>query len=313
MNPPEIVASIAELRGRIAAWRSAGARIGLVPTMGALHAGHLALTGAIRARAERVVATVFVNPAQFAPHEDFDRYPRDLAADAAKLAGKADLIFAPAVREMYPDGFATRIEVGGPSDGLETDFRPHFFTGVATVVAKLLIAAMPDVAIFGEKDYQQLLVIRRLVADLRLPVEILGAPIVREADGLAMSSRNAYLDPEERRIAGQINLVLKDCVSRLGSGETIAAVERLGRERLLEAGFASVDYFAVRDAETLARIETVARPARILAAAKIGGTRLIDNMDYHPPLEGGSNDEAQRNRSGRGQPPPAKNPSSKFA
>lgn len=278
MNPPEIVGAIAELRGRIAAWRSAGARIGLVPTMGALHAGHLSLAQAIRARADRVVATVFVNPAQFAPHEDFERYPRTLEADAARLAGKADLVFAPAAAEIYPPGYATKIEVGGPSAGLETDFRPHFFAGVATVVAKLLIAAMPDVAIFGEKDYQQLLVIRRLVADLRLPVEILGAPIVREADGLAMSSRNAYLDPEERRIAGQMNVVLKDCVSRLGSGETIAAVERLGRGRLLEAGFASVDYFAVRDAETLARIESVARPARILAAAKIGGTRLIDNM-----------------------------------
>ncbi|HVV65961.1 MAG TPA: pantoate--beta-alanine ligase, partial [Rhizomicrobium sp.] len=191
MNPPEIVGAIAELRGRIAAWRSAGARIGLVPTMGALHAGHLSLAQAIRARADRVVATVFVNPAQFAPHEDFERYPRTLEADAARLAGKADLVFAPAAAEIYPPGYATKIEVGGPSAGLETDFRPHFFAGVATVVAKLLIAAMPDVAIFGEKDYQQLLVIRRLVADLRLPVEILGAPIVREADGLAMSSRNA--------------------------------------------------------------------------------------------------------------------------
>jgi pantoate--beta-alanine ligase len=179
---------------------------------------------------------------------------------------------------MYPQGFATRIEVGGPSQGLETDFRPHFFSGVATVVAKLLLAAMPDVATFGEKDYQQLLVVRRLATDLGLPAEIIGAPIIREADGLAMSSRNAYLKPDERRIAAQMNVVLKRIAASLRGGDSIAAVEAEGKNALLVAGFGSVDYFAVRDAATLAPLESLTRPARLLAAAKVGSTRLIDNM-----------------------------------
>ncbi len=279
MKTPEIVTTTAALRSRIARWRQDGARIGLVPTMGALHDGHLSLVRETQSRADKVVASIFVNPAQFAPHEDFDRYPRDLASDAAKLAGVVlDLIFAPAVAEMYPPGFATRIEVGGPSRGLETDFRPHFFGGVATVVAKLLIAALPDVAIFGEKDYQQLLVIRRLTADLGLPIEIMGAPIIREADGLAMSSRNAYLSPEQRTVAGRLNLVLRDAVVRLKHGDSVAVAEQFGRSDLLEAGFDAVDYVAIRDAATLEKIETLDRPARILAAARIGATRLIDNM-----------------------------------
>ncbi|HUO87811.1 MAG TPA: pantoate--beta-alanine ligase [Rhizomicrobium sp.] len=279
MTAPRIVHTVAELRAQIAAWRKAGARIGLVPTMGALHDGHLSLVRATQSRAGKVVASIFVNPAQFAPHEDFDRYPRALESDAAKLAGVGlDLIFAPGVAAMYPEGFATRIEVGGPSAGLETDFRPHFFGGVATVVAKLLVAAMPDIATFGEKDYQQLLVIRRLTADLGLPVEIFGAPIVRETDGLAMSSRNAYLSSEERKVAGRLNVILRDAITRLKHGDPIAVVEQFGHSDLLEAGFSAVDYVAVRDAATLARIDTLDRPARILAAAKIGTTRLIDNM-----------------------------------
>jgi pantoate--beta-alanine ligase len=258
MITPEIVATIAELRGHVAAWRRAGLRVGLVPTMGALHAGHLSLAEAARRHADRVVVTIFVNPTQFAPNEDFERYPRTLESDSARLAGMADLVFAPSVGEMYPDGFATRIDVGGPAEGLESAFRPHFFSGVATVVAKLLIAAMPDVAVFGEKDWQQLQVIRRLTLDLGLPVEILGAPVVREADGLAMSSRNAYLTPEQRRIAGRMNVILK----------AAADPDRAARA-LLDAGFDSVDYVAIRD-------------GRILAAARIGGTRLIDNMEFPP-------------------------------
>jgi pantoate--beta-alanine ligase len=254
MKTPEIVATIVELRGRIAAWREAGQRIGLVPTMGALHAGHLSLVDAVRGRADKAVVTIFVNPTQFAPHEDFDRYPRTLEGDAVKLGTSTDMIFAPSIKEMYPEGFATKIEVGGPGEGLETDFRPHFFSGVATIVAKLLIAAMPDVAIFGEKDWQQLQVIRRLVTDLALPIEIVGAPILREADGLAMSSRNAYLKPREREIAGKMNVILRNAKD----------VEQ-AKHALLDAGFDSVDYVAIRD-------------GRILAAAKIGGTRLIDNI-----------------------------------
>jgi pantoate--beta-alanine ligase len=216
MTTPRIVHTVSELRAAIADWRGGGARIGLVPTMGALHDGHLSLVQAIGKYADRIVVSIFVNPAQFAPHEDFDSYPRNLDGDCAKLAGTgADLVFAPTVREMYPDGFATRLSVGGPAEGLESDHRPHFFGGVATIVSKLLIAAMPDAAMFGEKDYQQLLVIRRMVTDLALPVAIPGGAIMREKDGLAMSSRNAYLSQNERAIAGQLNVVLKNAIARL--------------------------------------------------------------------------------------------------
>jgi pantoate--beta-alanine ligase len=279
MKTPRIVTTISDLRGQIADWRGNGARIGLVPTMGALHDGHLSLVRETQSRADKVVASIFVNPAQFAPHEDFDRYPRTLESDAAKLGSVGlDLVFAPPVAEMYPDGFATGVTVGGPSAGLETDFRPHFFGGVATVVAKLLIAAMPDVAIFGEKDYQQLLVIRRLTTDLGLPIEIVGAPIVREADGLAMSSRNAYLKPAERAVAGQLNAVLKTVIFNARAGDAVAAAEAFGADALRKAGFDVVDYVAIRDAATLEPMARLDRPARVLAAAKIGATRLIDNM-----------------------------------
>jgi pantoate--beta-alanine ligase len=279
MKSVQIVTTIAELRAEIARWRSNGDTIGLVPTMGALHEGHLSLVRQTQSRCARTVTSIFVNPAQFAPHEDFDRYPRTLESDAEKLAqAEIDLIFAPTVAEMYPKGFASRIEVGGPSVGLETDFRPHFFAGVATVVAKLLIAAMPDFAIFGEKDYQQLLVIRRLTKDLGLPIEIGGGAIAREKDGLAMSSRNAYLKPEQRKVAGQLNRILSGAVQSVRAGKTIATEEAHARAELLRAGFDAVDYVAIRDAVTLEKIEVVAREARILAAVKIGGTRLIDNM-----------------------------------
>ena len=266
MELPEIVTTVRGLRAHVAAWRKDGLRIGLVPTMGALHAGHLFLVEESRKRCQRTIVSIFVNPAQFASHEDFDRYPRALQADAGKLGATADLIFAPSVAEMYPHGYATKIKVGGPSQGLETDFRPHFFAGVATVVAKLLIAAQPDIAVFGEKDYQQLLVIRRLATDLALPVEIVGAPIVREPDGLAMSSRNAYLKPHEREVAGKMNVILRTAKS-----------EAQAAQALLDAGFDSVDYVAIRDAATLGPAGD--GPRRILTAAKIGGTRLIDNME----------------------------------
>jgi pantoate--beta-alanine ligase len=246
--------------------------------MGALHEGHLSLVRETKARCGLTVVSIFVNPTQFGPNEDFARYPRSFESDCAKLAGLADVIFAPSASEMYPDGFATRIDVGGPAIGLESDFRPHFFSGVATVVAKLLIAVMPDEATFGEKDYQQLLVIRRLVADLGLPIEIAAGETVREPDGLAMSSRNAYLSPQERKTASRLNVVLRDVANKAQEGEAIASAEARGREALLRAGFTSVDYVAVRDAESLAPIETLSRPARVLAAAKIGTTRLIDNM-----------------------------------
>jgi len=273
-----VVTTVDALRERVAAWRREDARIGLVPTMGALHEGHLALVRATGKRCNKTIVSIFVNPAQFAPHEDFDRYPRTLEADCEKLADSADLVFAPGTAEMYPDGFATKVEVAGPALGLETDFRPHFFAGVATVVAKLLLAAMPDLAMFGEKDYQQLLVIRQLARDLALPVEIAGAAIVREEDGLALSSRNAYLDPGERAVAGRLNRVLKDAVARLRSGEASHAVERTAATALLGAGFDSVDYVAVRDAASLAPVLQSTGANRVLAAARIGRTRLIDNI-----------------------------------
>jgi pantoate--beta-alanine ligase len=269
------VTTVAELR---AALNAAGSqRIGMVPTLGALHDGHLALVRQAKKHSGLIVVSIFVNPAQFGANEDFDAYPRTLDQDLAKLKYQADLVFAPTAREMYPHGYATTISVGGPSVGLETDFRPHFFSGVATVVAKLLIAATPDVAVFGETDYQQLLVIKQLVRDLGLPVEIIAAPTLRESDGLALSSRNVYLDPSQRKIATQLNVVLKKSSAR-ARAEDLRNTEAWATKTLIEEGFDSVDYVAIRDAETLAQIATLNRPARILAAAKIGNTRLIDNM-----------------------------------
>lgn len=271
----DVVTTVADLRSAIADLKPA--RIGMVPTMGALHDGHVSLATEARRRADHVVVSIFVNPTQFAPHEDFDAYPRTLNADLAKLGDLAAIVFAPNAREMYPQGHATSITVGGPSAGLETDFRPHFFAGVATVVAKLLIAAMPDIAVFGEKDYQQLRVVKQMVRDLALPVRIIGAPTLREADGLAMSSRNAYLSADERKVAAKLNRILKDAIAQAGNGD-LRAAEAAAESALVAAGFDSVDYVAIRDAESLSVIERLERPARILAAAKIGQTRLIDNM-----------------------------------
>lgn len=269
------VTTVAALRAALAG-KTGG--IGLVPTMGALHDGHLSLVQEARRHAQTVVVSIFVNPTQFAPTEDFGAYPRTLEQDLAKLGPLADIVFAPTAKEIYPEGFATTIGVGGPALGLESDFRPHFFGGVATVVAKLLIAAGPDFAVFGEKDYQQLLVIKHLVRDLALPIEIIPGPTLREPDGLAMSSRNAYLAPDERRIAGQLNVILKQAIASARGGSDLRATEGAAVEALYEAGFSHVDYVAIRDAATLDHITTLERPGRILAAAKIGKTRLIDNM-----------------------------------
>ncbi|MDO8535275.1 MAG: pantoate--beta-alanine ligase [Xanthobacteraceae bacterium] len=279
MRRPKIARTVKALRAAIAAWRNKGARIALVPTMGALHDGHVSLVRLARRHATRVVVSIFVNPAQFAPHEDFARYPRSWKADLAALAKeKVDLVFAPAVEEIYPTGFATKVIPAGPALGLETDFRPHFFAGVATVVAKLLIEAMPDLAYFGEKDYQQLLVIRRLARDLDLPVKIVGAPIVREKDGLALSSRNFYLTPAERTAAPTLHRTLKQCAAAIKSGEPIDAILARGRREIEAAGF-KLDYLAARHAETLAPVASVKDgPVRLLVAAKIGATRLIDNL-----------------------------------
>lgn len=284
----ETVRSVVALRARIAAWRrEEGAgdnHIALVPTMGALHLGHLALVEAARAAAKHVVVSLFVNPTQFGPNEDFTRYPRDEAADARALAqAKADLLYAPTVEEMYPAGFVTAVAVPNVSGELEGAVRPGHFQGVATVVAKLLNQAQADSAFFGEKDYQQLLVIRRMAADLDIPTRIVGVPTVRDADGLALSSRNAYLTPEERKIAPALHRAMNELKSALTDQRAPAAqaIEQ-ARQSVLQAGFASVDYLELRDADTLAAVDGVSRPARILAAARLGKTRLIDNLAVSP-------------------------------
>lgn len=247
--------------------------------MGALHAGHLSLVRLARRRADRIAVSIFVNPAQFAPHEDFARYPRTWKEDIAKLrAEKTDLVFAPSVSDVYPDGFATRISLEGPALGLETDFRPHFFAGVATVVAKLLIEAMPDIAVFGEKDYQQLLVVKRLAADLDLPVKIIGAPIVREKDGLALSSRNVYLSPAERAAAPTLYRVLTETAASIRKGAPLGPTLDRGRRTIKAAGF-ELDYLEARHAATLAPVTSPKEgPIRLLVAARLGKTRLIDNL-----------------------------------
>lgn len=274
-----VVRDVASLRAAIAAWRANGESVALVPTMGALHEGHLSLLRMARARASRAVASIFVNPKQFAPHEDFERYPRNEARDAALLASAGcDLLYAPGRTAMYPEGFATNVIVANVSTPLEGEYRPHFFGGVATVVAKLLLQCLPDAALFGEKDYQQLLVIKRLARDLDIPVEIVGCPTVREGDGLAMSSRNAYLSADERRIAAELSAIMRECIAAVRGGASIAETEVNGKLRLTEAGFSIVDYFAIRDANTFDQINDLSRSARLLAAAWLGKTRLIDNM-----------------------------------
>jgi len=307
----EVVRSVADLRRAVAHWRHNGLTVALVPTMGALHAGHLALVRRSAELADRTLVSIFVNPSQFGPNEDLTRYPRDEAGDLAKLAGEAcHLVWAPTAADMYPDGFATRVVPAGAAHGLEADFRPHFFAAVATVCAKLFGAAAPDVAVFGEKDYQQLCVVRQLVADLDMPIEIAGVPTVREADGLALSSRNAYLSAEERTIAPALNRVLTALSTEAhqvvrGGGSArrgkaprptpllrdptlppqmhqlpdLEAACAAAAQELETAGFTKVDYVAVRHADTL-KVVTATGPARlrVLAAAWLGRTRLIDNV-----------------------------------
>lgn len=269
--------TIKAMRDQVAAWKADGLKIGLVPTMGALHAGHLSLIDELCAHgADKIIVSIFVNPTQFAAHEDLDTYPRQEADDMAALSNRAACaVFAPSAAEMYPEGFATSISLKGPALGLETDERPHFFAGVALIVCKLLLQSQTDMAIFGEKDYQQLLVIRQMARDLNLPVDILGAPIIREADGLAMSSRNVYLTDEQRTIAGHLNRVMKHMAT---SPLPVAAAESEATEALLEAGFTAVDYATIRDAETLGPVTNTTTARRVLMAARLGDVRLIDNM-----------------------------------
>jgi len=277
---PRVIRALPALKRAIADFRARRCKIALVPTMGALHAGHLALVRAAQRRADRVIVSIFVNPTQFAPHEDLKTYPQTFAADIAALAAlKADLVWAPSVETMYPAGFATRIVPEGPaSAGLEDAVRPHFFAGVATVVAKLLIQCEPDVAMFGEKDFQQLKVVTQLARDLDLKTRIVGVPIVRETDGLALSSRNRYLSPAERATAPALHRVLAECTAGIAAGKPIAAVLDHGRAAIAGAGFA-LDYLEARHAQTLAPIASPkAGPIRLLVAARIGTARLIDNV-----------------------------------
>jgi pantoate--beta-alanine ligase len=275
-----VVHTVAGMRALVRDWRAAGDRIGLVPTMGALHAGHLSLVEEARRQADRVIVTIFVNPTQFGPNEDFSRYPRTLPADCEKLTTvAADLVFAPAVEEMYPPGFSTTVSLEGCAKAeLEDHFRPTHFAGVATVVAKLLNQAQADAAVFGEKDYQQLLVIRAMARDLDIPTRILGSPTLRDPDGLAMSSRNVYLSAEDRARAPALYRAISDAARRIAEGEVIGHAMAEAREAIVGAGF-DIDYVEARHAETLARVARRHEgPIRILAAARIGATRLIDNV-----------------------------------
>ena len=278
-HPPVLLRTLTDLRANTASWHSEGLTVGMIPTMGALHDGHLALVEEARRRVDRVVATIFVNPTQFGPKEDFAAYPRTEASDVAKLATLGvEAVFAPNAAEMYPPGHATTISLAGPALGLETDYRPHFFAGVATVVAKLLLGGFPDIAMFGEKDYQQLLVVRQMVKDLRIPTEIVALPTLREPDGLALSSRNAYLSPDERRVAPRLAAVLNETAAAIRAGGDTAHHLRQGFGALEAAGFRP-DYLELRNAETLALPASVAgEPLRLLAAAWLGKTRLIDNI-----------------------------------
>jgi pantoate--beta-alanine ligase len=277
---PMVVRTVPALRRAVDALRVRKAAVALVPTMGALHDGHVSLVQFAKRRAQRVIVSIFVNPTQFAPTEDFGSYPRTWKADLARLAAeKVDLIWNPDVKAMYPDGFATRIVPEGPAAaGLEDRFRPHFFGGVATVVGKLFTQCRPDVAIFGEKDFQQLRVVTQMAADLDLGVKVIGSRTVRERDGLAMSSRNVYLSPQERQVAPTLHRAMKESAKRLKQGDELETAMAAGREQITAAGFV-LDYFEARHAETLAPIASAKDgPVRILVAAKLGKTRLIDNI-----------------------------------
>jgi pantoate--beta-alanine ligase len=277
---PLIVRTLAPLRKQIAKLRKTHERIALIPTMGALHDGHFALVRHARRRAGAVVVSIFVNPRQFAPTEDFGSYPRDLQRDVAALSKLGvELIWAPTDAAMYPDGFSTAITPAGPAmAGLEDRFRPHFFGGVATVVGKLFLQVTPDFAMFGQKDYQQLKVVTRMAKDLDLPLKVVGVPTVREKDGLALSSRNVYLSSAERQAAPALYRVLKECAGKIRAGEAITAVLGNGRAAIERAGFI-VDYLEARHAESLEPVQTVKDgPIRLLVAARLGRTRLIDNI-----------------------------------
>lgn len=275
----DIVRTVAELRSHVSAWRKDGLSISLIPTMGSLHAGHLSLMKVGREKSDKVIASIFVNPLQFAPNEDFETYPREENFDILKLVEEGvDLLFAPKVNEMYREKSKTTINVGGLTDCLCALSRPGFFDGVATVVTKLLLQALPDIAIFGEKDYQQLLVIKRFTTDLDIPVEIIGAPTIRENDGLALSSRNIYLDTKSRSIAPSMYSILNQHASNISNGSDIKKSLEIARKNLQDSGFGKIDYLDLRNSQTLEACGDLKQPSRLFAAAWLGSTRLIDNL-----------------------------------
>jgi len=281
----QIIRAGEDLASALGALRSGGHKLALVPTMGALHAGHMALVAEAKRRAGRVAATIFVNPKQFGKGEDLDRYPRQEAADAGMLeAAGCDLLWLPGLGDIYPDGFATSVTVAGLSERWEGEARPGHFDGVATVVARLLLSVRPDMALFGEKDFQQLAMIRRMAADLGLGVEIVPVATIRDADGLALSSRNAYLSPDERKRAAALPEALREAGNRIAAGDDVAAALDQAKRQLGDAGFSKIDYVALVDADTLEPLDRPRTPMRLIAAATIGGTRLIDNMAVESDL-----------------------------
>ena len=276
----EVVRTIAELRQHTSLWRIAGQTIGLIPTMGALHNGHLSLIKLAQGKCDRVIATIFVNPRQFLPNEDFDEYPRNEESDIQKLIEMGvDLLFAPKAPEMYQPDASTTVVISKLTDCLCATSRPGFFDGVGTVVTKLLIQALPDLAIFGEKDYQQLLVIKRLTRDLDIPVEIIGAPTIREADGLAVSSRNVFLSQTNRETASKVFEILKKTATAIAQGNDVLVACEEARSELMLAGFSEIDYFEARHSETLELIQNFENSGRLFAAVWLGPTRLIDNLE----------------------------------
>lgn len=279
----EIIRTVADLRQATAPWRRKAEPIALVPTMGALHAGHISLVQAAKRAAKHTIVSIFVNPTQFAPNEDLDRYPRDEDGDVGRLReNEVDMVWAPPAEEMYPEGYSTYVSAGSTANGLETDFRPHFFQGVATIVLKLLNQVAPDYVTFGEKDYQQLCVVRQMVRDLNVPTEIIAVPTVREKDGLALSSRNAYLAPREREVAPHLHRTICEVAEAAKTGN-LGVLRADAAMKLLSLGFNKVDYVEIRDAETLGTFDpSSGRPGRVLAAAWLGRTRLIDNVSISP-------------------------------
>lgn len=276
----KVVRNVRELRKFTAKWRQRGQSIALVPTMGALHSGHLALVKLAKKKADRAVVSIFVNPSQFGPNEDLSRYPRDEAGDLEKLAAvDADLVWAPSVEEMYPEGFSAGVRAGSAAKELEGEFRPFHFDGVATVCTKLFNQVTPDIAIFGEKDYQQLTVLRQVVRDLDMPLKLIGGPTKRDKDGLALSSRNAYLSEAERKIAPALHAVISALAEDVANGADVPSGIASAKQKLEAAGFGKIDYLEVRDAATLAVPPAAdGRALRVLVAAWLGKTRLIDNV-----------------------------------